>query len=247
MIKTLVLNWLVAGAPFAEGARLFSDTAGPQHPFNIFLEKKSKAAYFALKITLCRRAGISQADAVKAAFPKVPAPVISQPVKKITLPVVETPTPKLREDWPFLNDPTCPPELKILAANKITAYHEYTAAHAALFNCSNINEQLQAVKRCVENYIENRRIIAEFKYYKQHGNVLGKHPIFKSFLQIKALRKLNVIQLLKRKEQLTHSIWRQQAEIKKGDKPHLQLEREARMQEKKNELAEVERILQEYE
>lgn len=159
--------------------------------------------------------------------------------------------PTLREDFPFLSSPTCPPELKILAANKITAYHNYCAAHKALYDCTNPDEQFQTVKQLVENFIENRQILDEFEHYKQHNHTLGVHPIFKEFEAIRQLRSLSSIELYKKKKNLEHNIWRIESQLKDagGKSPGSQraggvnLQREKRLQQKKNELAEVERLL----
>lgn len=225
-MKSLVYDWLNAGAPFLQGARLFKFIYGRFHPFCIFLDQESKGVHSALKIALTGIAGI-----------------------ELNLPVAKTetkPAPKLREDWPFLSAPGCPPELKILAANKITAYHTYVKAHDQLFDCTSSAEQFETVKRLVDNYQENRKIIAEFLYYKEHSRVLGDHPVFKEFKAIKALRKLNVVELLQMKEKLEHNIWRIKSLLKKKSQTHLVIDRKKRLQEKKNLLAEVERLIKEY-
>lgn len=153
--------------------------------------------------------------------------------------------PTLRDDWPFLSLPSCPSELKILAANKITAYHRYCAAHMSLFDCTNADEQFETVKQLVENFIENRQILDEFEHYKQHNHTLGVHPIFKELEALKQLRSLSSIELYQKQEKLKHNIWRIEKELSKNDKPELRVEREKRLQHKKNELAEVERLLSE--
>lgn len=238
-MKSLVVNWLMAGAPFSSGARLFSLLAGKRHPFNILLRKENKTIHRALKLALCKKAGIP-VDGRPAEKPAVTKPATAAP------PVPPPPKRKLREDWPFLSDPACPPELKILAANKITAWQYYTAAHEHLFDCTTAEEQFATVRCLVENYIENRKIVREFLYYKEHGTPLGNHPAFQEYKEIHALRKLNIVDLLKMKNRLQDNIWRIQSEIKKGDRKHLQTEREQRLQQKKNLLAEVDRLIAEY-
>lgn len=242
-MKDLIVAWLQAGAPFDQGARLFSLLAGKRHPFGILARRKSKGAEIALKLFLCR-------------FGKVPVPaapaVVKNPTSRPAAASAEMPAApaaparKLREDWPFLADPACPPELKILAANKITAYHNYTRAHDHLFDCTRPEEQFATVRNVVENYIENRAIIKEFLFYKEHGHALAKHPVFNEFKEIRLLRKLNIVDLLTKKRRLEDSIWRINSEIKKGNKKHLQAEREHRLQQKKNLLAEVERLIADF-
>lgn len=233
-MKDLVVSWFQAGAPFKPGGRLFMFIAGVNHPYCVLLGNESSAAHTALKIALSRRAGIA-------------LPCKARTDQKYTVAVTPVaPVRKLREDWPFLQDPACMPEMKILAANKITAYHNYVSAHDALFDCTSPLEQLATVSALVSNYIENRSIIKEFVFYKEHGHPLGEHPVFREFKIIKELRKLNIVDLLKMKEKLEHNIWRIESEIRKGQKKHLASDRKQRLQEKRNLSKEVERLIKEF-
>lgn len=220
MSKLLVLGWVKSGAPLAEGIRLFSLCAGEDHPFLKLIRHNHAACYAILVQELCRRYDIRVDDHLGKN--------------------------KFRDEWPFLNRPDCPPELKILAADKISAYHNYVRAHEMLFECNNQEEQFATVKNLVENFIENREIIMEFEYYKAHGHCLGKHRVFKELKVLKALRKLSPVELMERKTKLEHNIWRISDQLKKNKQPHLQVDRERRLQLKKNELAEVERLIAEY-
>ena len=91
----------------------------------------------------------------------------------------------LRDDYPFLSDKNCPDELKVLVADKITAFQTYIEAHAKLVKHSNgelalTEEELkQVTKDSVENFEANREIFKELDYYKIHGKILGEHPIFR--------------------------------------------------------------------
>jgi hypothetical protein len=220
-VREQVIGWLKSGAHLEDGIRLFALMAGEQHPFLSLITHNHQVCYPILIQELSIRAGISQSELKNYQQQKG----------------------SFRENWPFLNRPDCPPELKILATQKITAYWNYVNAHEQLFNCVIREEQFSTVKEVVENFIENRRIIDEFVYYREHGHVLGKHPIFKEFQSYKALRQLNPIELIKRKSSLEHNIWRIESELSKKDKPHLKVDRECRLQQKKNELAEVERLI----
>lgn len=262
-MKDRVLSWLKAGANLTEGAQLFLQIAGPMHPLNRLLQYDTPAIRKILKSTLCQRAGLVL-EYVAPGHPQVnapghpevlegrpttePAPSHPEHHTPVTLSGVEgrTERPKLREDFTFLSDPACPPELKILAANKITAYHNYKNGHAKLFDCSTPQEQFAAVKHVVENYIENRRILREFEYYKQHKKLLAEHPVFQELKELRELRKLKLLDLVKLEEKLKHNIWRIKSQIQKKDKPHLDIERERSIREKETKLAEVERILDGY-
>jgi hypothetical protein len=234
MIKDRVLGWLGAGAIFADGVLLFKSINGEKHPLCILLKKESPQIQRILHQALLKQAGIF--NLVKPVKKKQqPDPDPSQEPKKD----------RLRDDWPFLSLPNCPHELKILASNKITAYHNFTDAHARLFDSTRENIFGNA-KAAVENYLENRAIYAEFEFYKQQGRVLGRHRVFDQMNRIKSLRKLKIVELIKLKDKLEHSIWRIRSEIKKGNKKHLQVEREQSIIDKEAEIAEIDRILELY-
>lgn len=149
-----------------------------------------------------------------------------------------------RNDWPFLSRPDCPPQLKALAADKISCWERYTEAHRRLFDCSSVEECYQVAHELIENFKENRQIFEELEYYKKHNSVLGVHRIFGQYKRFDELKGKNVIELVTLYQKtLPHRIWRIESEIKKGDKPHLQGEREARLKEVQAELAEVKRLL----
>lgn len=170
-------------------------------------------------------------------------PFASGAVKAVSPAAVKS----FRKEWPFLSSPDCPYELKILAADKITAYHNYTSAHAELASCSTLEQCYITAKKIIENYKQNRKIISEFAYYQEHKVCLGKHPIFAELHRVAQLRSLPISELFRKKKNLEGAIWRAKDEIKKGDKPHLQSLREARIESKERELKEVERMIIDFE
>src|SRR5690606_34407985 len=131
----------------------------------------------------------------------------------------------LRADYTFLSEPGTPPELKVLVSNKITAYHEYKAAHAKLFDCTTLDEDLNTVRNLVENYIENHAIHQELSHYQKNRSILGKHPIFEEMQRLKHFRNLSTVDLYKRKRNIEHNIWRIEKLIAEGKKPHLDFDR----------------------
>lgn len=102
-----------------------------------------------------------------------------------------------RSEWPYLSNPTCPPQLKALAADKISCWERYTEAHKQLFDCSSLDECYQVAHTLIENFKENRQIHEELDYYKQHGTVLGLHRIFEQYKRFDELRGLKPIELFK--------------------------------------------------
>src|SRR5690606_4957300 len=85
---------------------------------------------------------------------------------------------KIRSDWPFLADPECPPELKLLISDKITAYRNCIQEYENLPKAISASEQLNTVRSLVTNFIANHDIYKELKYYKDTGKVLGEHKVF---------------------------------------------------------------------
>ena len=95
---------------------------------------------------------------------------------------------KLRDEFPFLNDPACPDELKALVTDKFTHYYAYVDAHRELLTvvpeegkepvAMTNDEIFDLAKAAVQNYEVNQAIWAELNEYKKTGKVLGKHPIF---------------------------------------------------------------------
>jgi hypothetical protein len=242
--RVKVVNWIRAGAKLKEGISLYAGLRGDKQL--IVRLKQNPAKYQdAMIADFCAMMGISlKKFRVQSSEFKVqsePATGNQQPLTNNKQP---TRSRSFRSQWPFLSRPECPPELKALAADKITAWENYTAAHKRLFDCSSIDECYQTAFELVENYKENRLIHEEFEYYLKHGAVLGKHPVFNQYKKFEHLRGLNVIDLVKLHEiTLPHRIWRIESVIKQADKPHLLGERQQRLNEVRAELGEVKRLL----
>ena len=88
---------------------------------------------------------------------------------------------KIRDEYPFLNDPKTPDVFKILVADKITAYKEYAAKHAEALEAADAGEAedklYELTSQAVKEYQLNQDIKAELDFYRDSpGKVLGKHP-----------------------------------------------------------------------
>lgn len=109
-----------------------------------------------------------------------------------------------REEYPFLNNPEIPEEFKILAADKITAYKTLQEGHEKLRAISNgesdlSEEEAANIAKVVSVADElNSLIKEEFDHYKETGEILGKHPIFKERVLIKKIEKMTGEQKSKR-------------------------------------------------
>ncbi len=214
--------WLRAGAEVTAGLLLFSRFSGNTRFAALVRMKPAKYRPMMIE-KLCALAGIAP--------PQEPA----SPARR-----------KFRDDFPFLRDSDCPPELKILAADKITAHDRYIRAHERLFDCTTLDECYTTAREAIEHFLENRAIFQELDYYREHGTILGKHRIFEHLQRRRQLRELDIIDLVVEQRRLRSAIWRINDEIKKGTKPHLQIEREQRRHQKEVLLADVEKLIDAY-
>lgn len=92
-----------------------------------------------------------------------------------------------------------------------------------------------------------RQITAEFTYYRESGQVLGKHPVFQLTKSFDEYRKMSVVALIQERDRLKGAIWRAESEIRRGDKPHLKESRLERIALKRQRLEVVERMIQDSE
>lgn len=103
------------------------------------------------------------------------------------LPDVEERT-KMRADFPFLNDKDCPDALKILVADRITAFNHYKKAHQTMIDFKekkvelSDEEQASIAENMLRDYEENRLIFEELDHYQANKQILGKHPIFEDLV-----------------------------------------------------------------
>jgi hypothetical protein len=81
-----------------------------------------------------------------------------------------------RKRFPFLNDPKCPDVLKILVADMFTAYGKYRDAHQQLTQVPDDKMAPELTETVLDNFLEDRAIMAELEYYRDNGQLLGKHP-----------------------------------------------------------------------
>lgn len=151
--------------------------------------------------------------------------------------------PKLRKDWPFLNEPGVPVELQALVTRKITRYHEYTSLYQQLRDCADRDQCARVAGRLLDAYLDNQAITREMDYYQKNKKVLGRHPLFRHFQQLTRLRSSSIKDLLKEQQKTKDNIWRVNSEIRKGDKPHLEEKRRQKLQEYEMKLQEINRLL----
>ena len=153
----------------------------------------------------------------------------------------------LREEWPFLDDPDCPPELKILAADKITALRNFAREHDRLSSCDSLEACLETARKCVFFYCQNRKILSEFAFYKEHGTMLGKHPVFQEMNRRRELLSAGPLELERKRQNLRDAIWRLGKQLRSGKRPDLAASRMELLATKERELSETIKLIEDYE
>ena len=231
MLDTLIYNWLLGGADCEVGLRLFMDFCNPKLAIVRIVSKSPTKHQQVIKLALFRNAAIPYDFKINK-----PSANVEATTNKKQLPIIRT-------QWPFLAENDCPPELKLLISDKITAYRNCVENYDQMVSATNTEERLKSVHSLVSNFIENHEIFRELKHYRDHKKVLGEHPMFAQYQRVKDLRTLKTLDLVKKKENLEHKIWRNKSEIKKGNKPELTSSRKAKIKQYEMELAEVLRLL----
>lgn len=214
---TEVDQWLKSGAEVPEGLRLLNIYAP-----NPFLEK------------MVRRQPARWRKQLIQSLSHFASPGVEMP---------GTGNRSFREDWPFLSEPDCPIELKILAADKITAYRLFAEGHEELFSCVSREDCEKTAKKVIENYSKNRKIHSEFCFYRDNHRLLGKHPVFAEVKQIRALRSMSTRDLFRKRDNLRDAIWRLRKQIRSGNRPDLLAGREDLVRAKERQLDEINKLI----
>ena len=135
-------------------------------------------------------------------------------------------------------------ELEALASRKFTKYRAYVRLYNKLRDCSTLDQCARVAGELVDNYIDNRLIWQELSWYQEHGSILGKHPAFAEFRRRRELNDMPVKALVRRQQQVEMNIWRVKSEMAKGDKPHLDTQRQERLAGYEKERADIIRLLE---
>lgn len=88
---------------------------------------------------------------------------------------------RLREEFPFLNSPDCPDELKILVSDMFTALGSYKSAHGRLLEMAadSVAEASEECRVIIEDFLRNRAIWKELNHYKEHAAILGEYSVLR--------------------------------------------------------------------
>lgn len=252
-MKNAINNWLVHDRKFNSGVILYHKYGKNRilkNKFNLQGKTKANEADLLEEFRIMTGRTVQEFNKILVSPVKPIINELSDEEKKEEIPeVIKVEKPKknerqkLREEFPFLSDPRCPNELKILIADKLTAYHAYVEAHGNLFTAITSEEQFAAASATVENWLENQAIYKELDFYKKHSEILGEHKLFEKMAIIEGFNKLSTEGLCKLRENKDHSIWRNEKLIEENKRPDLTKSRIDKIEQYKWELEQIELII----
>lgn len=112
----------------------------------------------------------------------------------------------IRVEFPFLNSTDCPDELKILVADKITAWNGYldiqktiSLVESGELEESDFKKLAALAEKAIRLFDENQKIYDELNCYQTTGKVLGVHPIFKKLQLTREVETMTADELIKYK------------------------------------------------
>ncbi|AGN89406.1 hypothetical protein LIT13_01325 [Flavobacterium psychrophilum] len=159
---------------------------------------------------------------------------------------------RFRDEFPFINDPELPVELKILVTDKFNHYFAFCDSHKELFDSvvlpllegKNFNEVesisndkiFELAKIAVGNFEMDQLIRDEFVYYRDEHKILGVHPIFKERKLQEFVNNMTIADAAKRATNLENYIRRDTNNAEKATKPEDKIRLEGKVIEWKREL-----------
>ena len=126
---------------------------------------------------------------------------------------------RFREEFPFLRQPDCPDELKVLVADMFSAYDLYRESHRMLVETPDdvaTGETYLWAKTAVENFLENRQMWEELEYYKNNGEILGKAQAMRQAREKQEISSLTDLELSKQLGNAKSNISKGKNELEKA-------------------------------
>jgi len=215
-----ILEWFGTGADFDQGIALLRQVSNNHYYINnIARARRDSTLRYELGKYL-KKAGIVKKQPEvggrkpEAASPKPEAssarPEVASARPEVASAKLQPVTEKfrIRNEFPFLADKDCPDEFKILVADMITAHDNYVQGHPALYGVANKGNAacFEAARNVVKNFKENRLIWSELEYYKKHGKIEGKHPIFKRRREESQMKAMNLPELVNLRKNLNRQL-----------------------------------------
>lgn len=160
---------------------------------------------------------------------------------------------KFRDEFPFINDPDLPEELKILITDKFGHYYKFLDAHAELSNkVAQVFEEnevtkektgeltdaeiFELAKKAVENFQSDQTIWLELNHYKETKTLLCNHAIFGKRKAQETVNKMTIAEAAKRAANLDNYIRRDTTKSEKSTTPEEKAKFDEKVAEWKTEL-----------
>ncbi len=249
-MKSKIIQYLKMDRTFEGGLRLYQEI-GQSMSFKATLNRQGFTPYnHELLLEEFRKmAGISPEElrAFTTAPVELPkAPPVTEEEKKLF--ILEIPeqirkTIRLRDEFPFLGQPGCPNELKILVADMISLHENYVKAHSRLFDTMTDEDYQETAASVVEDYLENQQIWEELQYYKENGKVLGNHVIFAYADRLKEIQAMPIAELHKLCNSLKSNISKTKKKIDANPEDPKSAEWTDKLENFQVEMTEVNRLL----
>lgn len=119
----------------------------------------------------------------------------------------KTDIPKLREEFPFLNQENTPDEFKILVADRITIFKKL-AEMRGMIEDPNTSEEIRAelAPKIAAADEANDEIWKELNHYQETGEVLGEHEIFSRLSLERKIESMTAAEKIQRVETIKGQI-----------------------------------------
>ena len=174
-------DWLAGSRDMTEGAALYRRYGSNLMLKQQFARERTPMAREMLVNEIRKLAGLSELDRQRLRRRAAPAQSSATSAAREAdapreIPESEKQKIRFRERFPFLASDSCPDVLKVLVADMFTAYGRFRDSFAALQAGDMQRVMAAECEAAVENYIEDRTILEELTYYRDHKALLGHHP-----------------------------------------------------------------------
>lgn len=180
-------DWLAGPRDMTEGAALYRRYGTNLMLKQRFARERTPMAREMLVNEIRKLAGLSELDMRnlrRRAAPARPSATSGAGEAEVPREIPESERQKIRfrERFPFLASDGCPDVLKVLVADMFTAYGRFRESFAALQAGDMQRVMAAECEAAVENYLEDRAVLDELTYFRDRGELLGRHPKVRAVL-----------------------------------------------------------------
>ena len=219
-----IIQWLEGPRIYAEGVKLYLLHGQNRRLRYVFTHQADQLAQETLVEQLRIIAGLSEAS--MRSMRRKAAKGIPQQLKAERVsthrqaPAEKVQRVKFRDRFPFLSEPDCPDVLKVAVADLFTSYGKYCDGHAALANLPDDEQSEISLRLCaqvVENYLTDRAIMEELKYYADHHELLGTTDAVASFIEKQNIANLTDAELIHQRASASANVSKAKRRLSEND------------------------------